>query len=82
MIAPILADGHRLPSKPCYWAIQIRDAKTKKLITTRSTYGKFLDPQDAAEECFGIKATPNLTFFNLGTTITEMRKTMRKLPEV
>jgi hypothetical protein len=78
---PRLAEGHTLPTRPVHWAIQIRDADTGKLLGTRGAWDKTKSPQAASHQAFGMGATANMTFFNLGTTLAGARKMLRTLPE-
>ena len=69
-----LAEGHKMPNKPVYWMVWILDPNTKKPFSTRGTYNKYQDPVAASKEMTGIEPTPNMIFFNLGSTATGMRK--------
>jgi hypothetical protein len=77
---PRLAKGHSLPDRPVYWAIQLHDADTGKVTTTRCAWNRTRDPRKASDDAFGIPPTGNMTFFNLGTTLAGARKMLRTLP--
>jgi hypothetical protein len=77
---PKLAVGHSLPERPVYWAIQLRD-DTGKAYATRCAWNRTKSPQDACREAFGMTATANMTFFNLGTSLASARKVLRTVPD-
>ena len=77
---PRLAEGHALPTRPVNWAIQVRDADTGKVTTTRCSWNKTPSPRKASMDAFGMPPTANMTFFNLGTTLAGARKLLRTLP--
>jgi len=77
---PQYGEGHVAPHKPSYWAVLFRD--DGKLVMSRTTGIKVIDPKSALLDTFGIADfTDRFTFFILGSSLTEARKAIKKLPQ-
>lgn len=82
MNVAILAKGEDMPERPSYWMIWLLDEETKKPSYSRGCWDKVMTPREASNKAFGMGPSPNMRFFNLGTTIVGARKRNKELYEL